>query len=479
MDFRKRTISILLCLSVMLLHILMPMSVYASEGEAAWSTDGINWSQGSFSDGISAINSASGGSLKLLSNVEVSAGVILSGGEFNIDLNGFNLTAQKQTVGGINTLTASGAETVLTILGSGSIVGGARGNSMDGARSIGIIVSEASLVIGGQVSVVGGSGDLAGASAIEAKGGKVTIKDQAVLCGGTGAVLGNGFGILGENTAIYISGNPMITGSADQHGVMACGGTIEITGTPTISGGTGSFGSSIGLYVSEASAVVSGGIYQGDDCGLCVQGASTVRLGGGSYSGGSNSVDIISSSLTVEDLLKSNHGFYYDDGSEVTSLSEKDIIDKVTVKSSDLVYTTTITATATIPAPEYTVTIPSTVNVGTLVQKTSDASDKIKTTEFTVSASGVENLFGAKKVVVTLSTENGLFTLADGEHLLNYTVYGEQAGGVALASGGTFAEFTAAGERTGRIEIDQSMISRKGNYAGTMTFNVSLDDVSS
>lgn len=137
----------------------------------------------------------------------------------------------------------------------------------------------------------------------------------------------------------------------------------------------------------------------------------------------------------------------------------------------------TISASATIPSPSYTVTIPATVDAGALSQKTSSDADKIKSTEFTVSAASVENLFGAKKIVVTLSTADGKFELADGAYKLAYSVFNQQSGGSALASGAGFTEFTAAGSKTGRIEIDQSTITRKGSYTGTMTFTISLADV--
>lgn len=137
----------------------------------------------------------------------------------------------------------------------------------------------------------------------------------------------------------------------------------------------------------------------------------------------------------------------------------------------------TISATATIPSPSYTVTIPSTVDAGALTQKTSSDTEKIKAKEFTVSATSVENLFGTKKIVVTLSTADGKFELADGDHKLAYSVFNKQSGGSALASGADFTQFTDAGNKTGRIEIDQSTITRKGSYTGTMTFTISLADV--
>lgn len=138
---------------------------------------------------------------------------------------------------------------------------------------------------------------------------------------------------------------------------------------------------------------------------------------------------------------------------------------------------TTITATATIPSPTYTVTIPGTVDAGDLVQKAEADADKVKSTTFSVSASSVENLFGAKKVVVSLSTADGTFALKNEDDSLEYAVYNQETGGTALTSGANFTEFTSATSVIGRVDIDQSKITKKGDYTGTMTFRISLADI--
>ena len=136
----------------------------------------------------------------------------------------------------------------------------------------------------------------------------------------------------------------------------------------------------------------------------------------------------------------------------------------------------TITANATIPAPTYTVTIPAAVDAGDLTQKAEADADKVKSTTFSVSASSVENLFGAKKVVVSLSTADGAFALKNGDDSLEYAVYNQETGGTALTSGADFTEFTSATSVTGRVDIDQSKITKKGSYTGTMTFTIALND---
>lgn len=137
----------------------------------------------------------------------------------------------------------------------------------------------------------------------------------------------------------------------------------------------------------------------------------------------------------------------------------------------------TITATASIPSPTYTVNIPAVVDAGDLVQKAEADTDKVKSTTFSVSASSIENLFGEKKVVVSLTAADGKFALKNGDDSLEYTVYNQETGGEALASGATFTEFTSAISVTGRVDIDQSKITQKGTYTGTMTFSISLEDI--
>ena len=117
------------------------------------------------------------------------------------------------------------------------------------------------------------------------------------------------------------------------------------------------------------------------------------------------------------------------------------------------------------------------MDAGDLVQKAEADADKVKSTTFSVSASSVENLFGAKKVVVSLSTADGTFALKNGDDSLEYAVYNQETGGTALTSGANFTEFTSATSVIGRVDIDQSKITKKGDYTGTMTFRIFLADI--
>lgn len=130
----------------------------------------------------------------------------------------------------------------------------------------------------------------------------------------------------------------------------------------------------------------------------------------------------------------------------------------------------TISANASIPTPTYTVTIPEKIEVGSIVQKLVTDPDAIKTTEFTVSASNVNHLFG-DKVDVAISTTSGNFELASGNNTIPYSVKNAPSG-ADLTSGDTFAEFSDNGEQTGYITIDQSTITQRGDYSNTLTFTI-------
>lgn len=134
---------------------------------------------------------------------------------------------------------------------------------------------------------------------------------------------------------------------------------------------------------------------------------------------------------------------------------------------------TDITAKTSIPGePAYTVNIPSTIQVGDL---TKTAATSVKSTTFVVSAANVTDL-GSKQVDVSISTADGSFNLSDGTHNLPYQVFNVASNGTALASSDLFTTFTADGEVTGRIDIDQANIEAAGDYTGTLTFTIALND---
>ena len=142
---------------------------------------------------------------------------------------------------------------------------------------------------------------------------------------------------------------------------------------------------------------------------------------------------------------------------------------------SNIVQNAYVTATAVIPAPTYTVSIPATLGANDLMQSSTVSNRSIP---FTISVSNVDNLFGEQQVEVAISTESGEFILINEaeSHQLIYQVYKNATGGTPLSSGDVIAVFTesATTSVSGRIEIDQSQIVYTDEYFGTLIFDISL-----
>ena len=131
-----------------------------------------------------------------------------------------------------------------------------------------------------------------------------------------------------------------------------------------------------------------------------------------------------------------------------------------------------VTANATIPAPTFTLIVPTSLDFGTLTQKSSTAEDKVATKDFTVRVSDVAYVFDGQITVTVAPAEGNGFSLTGAQSSLAYTVYNTATGGVPLSVGDTFATFSDDGSQNGRIEIDQSMISVADSYTGTLVFHV-------
>ncbi len=160
---------------------------------------------------------------------------------------------------------------------------------------------------------------------------------------------------------------------------------------------------------------------------------------------------------------KSPHRIVGEDGTGYLylGLSEKEISKEVYV-----------TANATIPAPSFTLVVPSTLDFGTLEQKSSTAEDRIATKALSVKVRDVAYLFG-KQITVTVSPQSGdVFLLAGEESNLPYAVYNTSTGGTPLSVGESFAVFNDDGTVSGRIEIDQSKIEEADSYTGTLVFYI-------
>ncbi|MBQ9132157.1 MAG: hypothetical protein IJX62_06785, partial [Clostridia bacterium] len=140
-----------------------------------------------------------------------------------------------------------------------------------------------------------------------------------------------------------------------------------------------------------------------------------------------------------------------------------------------------ISVQANIPAPTYTVSIPSTIPVGSLEQTVAKQDQShLSNTSFRVTVSNVDHLFNEKKVVVSITSDDstGNFVLRDRDnnvYLLPYAVFTAYGNEHEIDSGEVFAEFTDNGEISGYVQIDRSQISRDGSYSGTMIFSIAVE----
>lgn len=129
-----------------------------------------------------------------------------------------------------------------------------------------------------------------------------------------------------------------------------------------------------------------------------------------------------------------------------------------------------------VPAPNFTVTIPSTIDVGELRQTSEEDPARLHYADFDVTVENVANLYGEFKIVLTVASgnENGAFYLSDGSVTLPYKLLTAKDATEALESGATLGEFTADGDVKTWICIDQSKILKSGLYSGTLVFDYTV-----
>lgn len=154
-------------------------------------------------------------------------------------------------------------------------------------------------------------------------------------------------------------------------------------------------------------------------------------------------------------------------------------------------YSSSVSATAGIPAPTYTVTIPATVDFGEQKQALSKYADKDKdqygndinvSVPLNVSATNVDNLFddlGKKPQIDVSVTFDGLLK-DNGTSSIPYTV--KSADSSSFTSGNVFCSFTNSSEVTGEqkasgtVWMNRTNITKSANFTGTMTFTISIPD---
>lgn len=135
--------------------------------------------------------------------------------------------------------------------------------------------------------------------------------------------------------------------------------------------------------------------------------------------------------------------------------------------------------TTSVPAPTYSVVIPSTIDVGELRQTNETDPNRHSLTKFTVEVNNVSNLFGEKEIQVSVKSgdESGIFCLKDNNGIvLPFELFADEGAQAPIASGDTFAIFTQNGSVDAWIRIDQSKISQSGIYNGVLIFSYSVAD---
>lgn len=138
-----------------------------------------------------------------------------------------------------------------------------------------------------------------------------------------------------------------------------------------------------------------------------------------------------------------------------------------------------LTFKTTVPAPTYSVTIPSTIAINELRQTDPNADNRYSWTEFEISVQDVANLFGEKQIQVSVSPGSGdIFCLQDGRgNTLPFALFDSPSSQNAI-SGNILVNFTQSNQKESTwIRIDQSQLSKSGVYSGTLTFHYSVVDI--
>lgn len=139
-----------------------------------------------------------------------------------------------------------------------------------------------------------------------------------------------------------------------------------------------------------------------------------------------------------------------------------------------------MTFKATVPAPTYAISIPSSINVGELRQTDAEDPDRYAVKEgFVIEAMNVTNLFGEKEIVLSVEPgEGNSFCLQDGNGTqLPFEILTSQDAQNPVPSGGVLATFTQNGSVQTWIRVDQSLITKSGVYNGVVTFRYSAVDI--
>ena len=157
-------------------------------------------------------------------------------------------------------------------------------------------------------------------------------------------------------------------------------------------------------------------------------------------------------------------------------------------RSDDLTYITAIkpfekdvaiTVKTSVPAPSYTITIPSTVNVDELCQIDASSPSRYSWTDFYIETQNVENLFGEKAVCVWVEPGEGdTFCLRDDNgNTIPFELFPYRSATTPLSNGDVLKNFTQSERDEVWICIDKSQITKTGVYSGTLTFHYTVVDI--
>ena len=150
------------------------------------------------------------------------------------------------------------------------------------------------------------------------------------------------------------------------------------------------------------------------------------------------------------------------------------------IPGSNGVLSVPIQFTATVPAPTYSIVIPSNVDIGELQQADADDPNRYSLTKFTVEARNVDYLFGENAIQVSVNAQEGsnVFCLQNANGTsLPFDLLPSPTGQNTLQSGDVLARFTANSTVEVWIRIDRSQISQTGTYEGVLTFRYSVVEI--
>lgn len=146
----------------------------------------------------------------------------------------------------------------------------------------------------------------------------------------------------------------------------------------------------------------------------------------------------------------------------------------------DGVVSVPIQFTATVPAPTYSIVIPTNVDIGELQQTDEDDPNRYSLTKFTIEARNVDNLFGENEIRLSVDAQNeeNIFCLQNEEGAtLLFDLLSDPNGQTTLVGGSVLARFTENGTVDTWIRIDRSKISGTGTYTGVLTFHYSVAEI--